>query len=136
MPLPGAGEEQQAGSTRLTLLLAQVPVTFVDIAVYFSEDEWKNLDEWQKELYNNLVKENYKTLMSLGKRAFPPQDEHLWSCGGGDMLLNPGCTPRQGVSCLYFMEIQETMCFSVRKLEQLIRGWKVKTQEQGLLLQN
>lgn len=83
MPLPGAGEEQQAGSTRLTLLLAQVPVTFVDIAVYFSEDEWKNLDEWQKELYNNLVKENYKTLMSLGKRAFPPQDEHLWSWGRG-----------------------------------------------------
>ena len=83
MPLPGAGEEQQAGSTRLALLLAQVPVTFVDIAVYFSEDEWKNLDEWQKELYNNLVKENYKTLMSLGKCAFPPPDEHLWSWGGG-----------------------------------------------------
>ena len=52
------------------------------------------------------------------------------------MLLNPGCTPRQGVSCSYFMEIQETRCFSVRKLEQLIRVWKVKTQEQGLLLQN
>lgn len=81
VPLPGAGEEQQAGSTRLTLLLAQVPVTFVDIAVYFSEDEWKNLDEWQKELYNNLVKENYKTLMSLGKCAFRPPGEHLRSEG-------------------------------------------------------
>lgn len=47
-------------------------MTFVDIAVYFSEDEWKNLDEWQKELYSNLVKENYKTLMSLGKATSPP----------------------------------------------------------------
>ncbi|XP_069460827.1 zinc finger protein interacting with ribonucleoprotein K-like isoform X2 [Ambystoma mexicanum] len=40
--------------------------SFQDASAYFSEEEWKLLHEWQKELYRNVMKEIHQALLSLG----------------------------------------------------------------------
>ncbi|XP_078532600.1 uncharacterized protein LOC144818756 isoform X2 [Lissotriton helveticus] len=53
------GERDHSGADK-------APMTFRDVAACFSKEEWKLLDEWQKELYRNVMKEIQQVLTSLG----------------------------------------------------------------------
>ncbi|KAJ1111642.1 hypothetical protein NDU88_008959 [Pleurodeles waltl] len=46
--------------------LEEVQPSIHNAAAYFSEQEWKLLQDWQKELYRNVMKEIHQALISLG----------------------------------------------------------------------
>lgn len=54
-----------------------MPISFKDLAVRFSEEEWRLLQEGQREFYRDVMRENYETLVSVGEVLRPP----VWVAG-------------------------------------------------------
>ncbi|XP_044534909.1 zinc finger protein 436-like [Gracilinanus agilis] len=98
----------------------KVPVIIEDVAVYFSEQEWGNLDEWQKELYKHVMRGNYETLVSLETSALASSQDVLpWIKQEG------GCGRNQ--QSLQESEISTDLCTE----DWLVSKEKEKSQEKG-----
>ncbi|XP_038611393.1 LOW QUALITY PROTEIN: protein KRBA1 [Tachyglossus aculeatus] len=80
----------------------RVPVTFEDLAVRFSVDEWALLEEWQRTFHRDVMRENFELLVSLGQPLSPSVFLSLtepWEANRGKGCLRPGVAERLGEDC-------------------------------------
>nr|XP_023442056.2 zinc finger protein 786-like [Dasypus novemcinctus] len=64
-----------------------LPLSFEDVAIYFTQQEWQYLEAWQKELYQHVMRTNYETLVSLDDEI-PKPELISWIEEGSDPLRN------------------------------------------------
>uniref|UniRef100_A0A2K5WCK7 KRAB domain-containing protein n=1 Tax=Macaca fascicularis TaxID=9541 RepID=A0A2K5WCK7_MACFA len=71
------------------MAMSQESLTFKDVFVDFTLEEWQQLDSAQKNLYRDVMLENYSHLVSVGYLVMPDvifrlgPGEESWMADGG-----------------------------------------------------
>nr|XP_033817764.1 uncharacterized protein LOC117368323 [Geotrypetes seraphini] len=69
---PAGAAKAQRPANKEVRMSQKVSVTFSDVAAYISEEEWEILEDWEKDLYRNVMKEIHMVLISLGYTIVNP----------------------------------------------------------------
>ncbi|KAI4558097.1 hypothetical protein MJT46_012739 [Ovis ammon polii x Ovis aries] len=98
--------EERRRAPGLPTAQAQEPVTFNDVAVDFTQEEWGQLDLVQRTLYRDVMLETYGHLLSVGNQITKPEVISLLEQGEEPWSMEPAY-PLQG-TCPEWMKNLES----------------------------